>query len=112
MKRGDIYFVSLEPTVGHEQRGERPVLVISPDAFNLRTHAPVIVPITNGGAFARSSGLAVSLHGFGLRTTGIVRCDRPRTVDLDTRGARFIEAVPTAILVAVLGRVGSLFLSL
>ncbi len=109
MTRGDIYFVSLEPTVGHEQRGPRPVLVISPDLFNLRTNAPVIVPITNGGDFARNLGLSVSLNGFGLRTTGIVRCDQPRTLDLRGRGARFVEVVPPEVLVAVLGRVGSLF---
>ena len=110
MNRGDIYFVSLEPTVGREQRGERPVLIISPTGFNRRTHAPVIVPITNGGVFAKNLGLAVSLNGPRLRTTGIVRCDQPRRLDLHQRGARFVEAVPDEILIAVLGRVGSLFL--
>ncbi|MHA3024895.1 type II toxin-antitoxin system PemK/MazF family toxin [Chromohalobacter israelensis] len=35
MRRGDIYLVSLNPTRGHEQKGMRPVLIVSPDAFNL-----------------------------------------------------------------------------
>ena len=30
MRRGDIYLVSLDPTEGREQRGSRPVLVVSP----------------------------------------------------------------------------------
>jgi mRNA-degrading endonuclease toxin of MazEF toxin-antitoxin module len=30
MERGDVYLVSLDPTAGHEQKGKRPVLVISP----------------------------------------------------------------------------------
>jgi len=30
MKRGDIYLVSLDPTAGHEQRGSRPVVIVSP----------------------------------------------------------------------------------
>ena len=34
MERGDIYLVSLDPTLGHEQKGTRPVLVVSPGAFN------------------------------------------------------------------------------
>jgi mRNA-degrading endonuclease toxin of MazEF toxin-antitoxin module len=46
MERGDIYLVSLDPTRGHEQQGRRPVLVVSPDAFNRLTKVPVVVPIT------------------------------------------------------------------
>ena len=33
-KRGEIWLVSLDPTSGHEQRGRRPVLIVSPEAFN------------------------------------------------------------------------------
>ena len=43
------YMVSLDPTHGHERRGRRPVLVISPTAFNQATKLPVILPITSGG---------------------------------------------------------------
>ena len=34
MKRGEIWLVSLDPTLGHEQKGRRPVLIVSPEAFN------------------------------------------------------------------------------
>ena len=34
MKRGEIWLVGLDPTRGHEQRGRRPVLIVSPEAFN------------------------------------------------------------------------------
>jgi mRNA-degrading endonuclease toxin of MazEF toxin-antitoxin module len=108
LRQGDIFFVDLEPTIGHEQRGSRPVLVISPEDFNLRTQAPVILPITNGGGFAVRLGLAFSLP-LHLRTTGVVRCDQPRTVDLTGRGARFVEAVPHDVLVSVLRRFLSVF---
>lgn len=59
MRRGDIYLVSLDPTAGHEQSGSRPVLVVSPGEFNEATKLPVILPITNGGEFARRLGFAV-----------------------------------------------------
>ena len=55
MKRGDIYMVSLDPTMGHEQRGQRPVLVISPTKFDAVTKLPVVLPITSGGDFAGAS---------------------------------------------------------
>jgi len=48
MKRGEIYLVSLDPTAGHEQRGSRPVLIVSPVEFNKATKLPVILPITKG----------------------------------------------------------------
>ncbi len=48
MNRGDIYLVSLGPTQGPEQRGSRPVLVISPTPFNWATKLPVVLPIISG----------------------------------------------------------------
>ena len=109
MKRGDIYLVSLDPTFGHEQRGTRPVLVVSPDKFNELTRAPIVVSITSGGNFARVHGFTVSLDGAGTKTTGVIRCDQPRTVDLIARGARRLEAVPVAILNEVLAVLAPLF---
>lgn len=59
MERGDIDAVGLDPTRGHEQQGQRPVLVVSATAFNRVTRVPVVVPITSGGAFARTAGFAL-----------------------------------------------------
>lgn len=80
MERGDIYLVSLDPTIGHEQQGKRPVLVISPGRFNRLTGVPVVLPIATVGNFARTAGFAVSLMGAGTQTTGVVRCDQPRAL--------------------------------
>lgn len=107
MNRGDIYMVSLDPTLGHEQRGHRPVLVISPTAFNDATKLPVILPITSGGEFARKIGFAVPISG--IRTTGVVRCDQPRVLDIVARGGRKVDALPQEILDDVLARTATLF---
>ena len=109
MERGDIYLVSLDPAAGHEQQGKRPVLVISPGKFNRLTGVPVVLPITSGGAFARTAGFAVSLMGAGTRTTGVVRCDQPRALDLRARAGRKLESVPESIVDEVLSKVGPLF---
>ncbi len=105
MERGDIYLVSLDPTQGHEQRGRRPVLVISPGPFNRLTKVPVVLPITTGGNFARTAGFAVPLATAGTRTTGIVRCDQPRALDIAARNGRKLEQVPASIIDEVLARV-------
>jgi mRNA interferase ChpB len=107
VNRGDIYLVSLDPSVGHEQRGHRPVLLISPTAFNQLTRLPVILPITSGGDFARRIGFAVPLQG--IRTTGVVRCDQPRVLDIHARMGRKIDTIPPEILDEVLARTATLF---
>ena len=45
--RGDIYWADLNPTRGHEQRGQRPVLVLSHDVFNDRSETVIAVAITS-----------------------------------------------------------------
>jgi len=107
MKRGDIYLVSLDPTAGHEQSGSRPVLIVSPAAFNEATKLPVILPITNGGKFARHLGFAVPVTG--IKTTGVVRCDQPRVIDLAARHARKVDSLPGPIMDEVLAKVVTLF---
>lgn len=109
MKRGEIWLVSLDPTSGHEQRGRRPVLIVSPEAFNRITKVPIVLPITSGGNFARSAGFAVSLDGAGTKTTGIIRCDQPRGLDLSARGGRKLESIPDAIMDEVLAKILPIF---
>ncbi|WP_089723914.1 type II toxin-antitoxin system PemK/MazF family toxin [Candidatus Thiosymbion oneisti] len=109
MERGDIFLVSLDPTSGHEQRGTRPVLVVSPAAFNRLTKTPVVLPITRGGNFAHTAGFAVSLVGAGTDTTGVVRCDQPRAIDLGSCNARKLERVPPAVMDEVLAKLTVIF---
>lgn len=109
MKRGEIWLVALDPTVGHEQKDRRPVLIVSPEAFNRVTKVPVVLPITSGGHSARTSGFAVSLTGAGTRTTGVVRCDQPRALDLGARHGKRLENIPENIVDEVLARLAPIF---
>lgn len=45
IERGEIYFVNLNPVEGHEQAGQRPVLVLSIDAIN---RLPLVVTVVVG----------------------------------------------------------------
>lgn len=107
MRRGDVYMVDLEPTQEREQRGHRPVVIVSPDDFNRATGLPVILPIANGGDFARRIGFAVPLTG--LRTTGVVRCDQPRVLDLNIRNGRKVESLPQAAMEEILAKAATIF---
>jgi mRNA-degrading endonuclease toxin of MazEF toxin-antitoxin module len=99
MKRGEIWLVE----------GRRPVLIVSPEAFNRITKVPVVLPITSGGNFARTAGFAVPLTGAGTKTTGVVRCDQPRALDLAARGGRKLESVPDSVMDEVLARIAPIF---
>jgi mRNA-degrading endonuclease toxin of MazEF toxin-antitoxin module len=107
MKRGEIWLVSLDPAAGHEQKGRRPVLIVSPEVFNRVTKLPVVLPLTSGGSFARTAGFAVTLAG--AKTTGVVRCDQPRVLDLAARGGRRLETLPDEIVDEVLAKLAPIF---
>jgi mRNA interferase ChpB len=107
VKRGDIYLVDLDPAASRDQQGSRPVLVVSPTEFNEATHLPVVCPITNGGDFVRRTGFAVEITG--IPTTGVVRCDQPRVLDLSTRRGRRVDKLPPPLMDEVLARLSPLF---
>jgi mRNA-degrading endonuclease toxin of MazEF toxin-antitoxin module len=109
MKRGEIWLVSLDPTSGHEQQGRRPVLIVSPEAFNKVTKLPAVLPITSGGSFARMAGFAVPLTSAGTKTTGVVRCDQPRALDLSAQGGRKLESIADVVMDEVLARIAPIF---
>jgi mRNA-degrading endonuclease toxin of MazEF toxin-antitoxin module len=70
---------------------------------------PVVLPITSGGNFARTAGFTVSLAGAATATTGVIRCDQPRAIDLRARGARKLEAVSSEIMDEVIARLAPIF---
>lgn len=49
VKRGEVYWVNLDPTVGTEIRKTRPGLVVSPDDMNAALPRVIIAPLTSKG---------------------------------------------------------------
>lgn len=47
-KQGAILLLDLPPTQGHEQRGQRPVVVLSPEAYNAASGLMLVCPVTTG----------------------------------------------------------------
>lgn len=106
-ERGDILRVSLDPAIGPEQAGTRPVLVLTQHEFNRRGLA-LVCPVTQGGAYARDAGFAVSLSGAGTETQGVVLCHQARSIAWKARGAHYIEDIPQTVMLDVLARVAAL----
>lgn len=84
------------------------LVVVSPAEFNDATKLPVILSITEGGAFARRIGFAVPIAG--IKTAGVVLCDQPRVLDIAARvlGGRWMCCRP-AIMDEVPAKVITIF---
>lgn len=106
--RGDIVRVCLNPTSGSELQGDmRPCLVVSTKQFN-KLGLTFIVPITQGGNYARFNGFAVTLMGTGTQTQGVILANGIRSVDLSARSAKKIEKAPKVITEEVLAILGAI----
>jgi mRNA interferase MazF len=46
-RRGDVFMTRLDPRVGSEQAGQRPVVVMSRDSINEHSSVVVVVPVTD-----------------------------------------------------------------
>lgn len=49
VKRGEVYWVNLDPTIGSEIKKPRPALIISPDDMNAALPCVIIAPLTSKG---------------------------------------------------------------
>jgi mRNA interferase MazF len=96
MRRGEIYFVTLDPIIGHEQAGTRPVLVVSTDSINFPPTVVTVVPGTNGAnvTIDRPYTVRVPPTGSGLRLETVFLCHQIRALD----HARFRQR-PAGLLV-------------
>ncbi|HJZ23361.1 MAG TPA: type II toxin-antitoxin system PemK/MazF family toxin [Candidatus Babeliales bacterium] len=78
--RGEVWFVNLDPTVGHEQAKTRPCLVISNNIFN-HGHANlhIVLPITSKNK-NHPFHIVLDLYEGGLEKESFILCDQIRTV--------------------------------
>ena len=49
VKRGEVYWVNLDPTVGTEIKKTRPCLIVSPDDLNATLPRVIVAPLTSKG---------------------------------------------------------------
>lgn len=102
---GDLIWTELDPTLGREQAGRRPALVISPAAFARNTGFAIVCPITRR---VRPFPTSVVLPE-GLPVAGEILVGSLRSIDILARPITFAGAkVPDAIRAAVRERLALL----
>lgn len=87
---GDIVWLKFDPQSGHEQRGHRPALVLSPKAYNEKVGLAIFCPITSQ---IKGYPFEVVIPE-GLEAKGAVLSDQVKSLDWKARNATFICKLP------------------
>ena len=98
MKRGEIYRADLDPVVGSEQGGVRPVVIIQNDTGNLHSPTVIVAAITTR---RKKPGLPIhvpiSADESGLRQDSIVLTEQVRTLEKSRLTRRLGTLTPEAM---------------
>ena len=103
-ERGDIVWITLDPQAGHEQKGHRPALVISPAAYNKKVGLAICCPITSqvkGYPFE-----VIIPHGFPVE--GAILSDQVKNLDWKAREAKKICVLSASAMDEVLQKLSTL----
>lgn len=101
--RGDVVWASINPTVGHEQSGRRPALVLSSQSYNRRVGLSLICPITR-----QSKGYPFEVNiPIGHNVVGVVLADQVRSIAWRERKAEYICSLPNETVSETIGMIDS-----
>ena len=98
--RGDICWASLDPTLGHEQQGRRPVLVLTLKKYNNLSGLALICPIT--------SQIKPYPYVVLLGNKGVILVDQIKSVSWEKRNFDYIAKTPPEIIDAVFEKLKTL----
>ncbi|WP_295991827.1 type II toxin-antitoxin system PemK/MazF family toxin [Rugamonas sp.] len=102
-RQGDIFALALDPTLGTEIQGHRPVLILSNAETNRQGRA-LVAPITQGANLDRVRGWATSLMGSGTKTQGAAIISQARFLDYGTRRAKYVETASIEVVADAMAR--------
>ena len=94
--RGDVRWADLDPTRGHEQSGQRPVLILSADVFNDRSGTVIAVALTSQPQQA-GFPLTLQLSEAHLPKPSWVKISQIRTLSVDRIGRKLGTASPEEV---------------
>ncbi len=96
IKRGDVFYADLDPIIGSEQGGIRPVLVVQNNVRNKYSPTLVVLPLST----AKKPHLPTHIHIYGsklLSNNSIVLAEQIRTIDRD-RLLRYVGSVGLEVM--------------
>lgn len=98
MKRGEIYYATLDPTIGSEIRKKRPVLIVSNNANNQKSTTITILPITSNITTIYSFEVFLPAKISGLTKDSKIQCQQIRTISKLRIVSKAIGKVDTQLM--------------
>jgi mRNA interferase MazF len=103
VKRGEVWLVNLDPTVGSEIQKTRPCVVISPPEMHDYLRTAIVAPMTTG---SHPAPFRIAVRHGGKE--GLILLDQIRATD-KSRLVKRAGAIPPAALSAALAALGEIF---
>ena len=104
--RGDIIWLNFTPQAGHEQKGTRPALILSPKKYNEKTGLAVCCPITS---HIKEYPFEVMVQG--KKIEGAILCDHLKNLDWKARKAKFIEKANKTVMAECIAKISVLIIN-
>lgn len=101
---GDLVWLTFDPQAGHEQRGRRPALILSPRSYNAKARLAVACPITSR---VKGYPFEVPLPR-DCAVTGVILADHVKNLDWHARRAVFAATAPAEVVTDVRERLRAL----
>lgn len=87
VKRGDVYYADLDPVIGSEQNGHRPIIVLQNDIGNLYSPTTIAAMVTSSQKKKLPTHVHVIDESSGLTDDSIVMLEHIRTIDKQRLGS-------------------------
>lgn len=104
--RGDIVWLNFTPQAGHEQKGKRPAIILSPKEYNKKTGLAICCPITSN-----IKGYPFEVIVNGKKIDGAVLSDHLKNLDWKARDIKYIEKAHAEVLNEVVEKISVLIIN-
>ena len=104
--RGDIVWLNFTSQAGHEQKGKRPAIILSPKEYNKKTGLAVCCPITSN-----VKGYPFEVIVEGKKIEGAVLSDHLKNLDWKARDIKYIEKARSEVLSEVIEKISVLIIN-
>ena len=102
-ERGDIVWLNFDPQSGHEQKGKRPAIVVSPKEYNEKVGLGLFCPITS-----KIKNYPFEVEVEDKKITGVILSDQIKSLDWKARDIEFITKVSSEKIGEVIDKINTL----
>ena len=104
-ERGDIVWLNFNPGSGHEQKGKRPAVVISPKGYNEKVGLGLFCPITS-----KAKNYPFEVRTENGKVNGVVLSDQIKSLDWRTREIEYIAKEAPERMNEIIDKISTLLL--